>query len=263
MCLCSPAEGESTADPKAGLQPPVSEVKEEDKDSDGEMLVVDENPKAQLTNSKLAGVPKTGLKMKLSIGAKVPEEDNSSSTAKEGSFAWRMKMPIIRGGLNGSISDILAASGYGTEHAFKVDDYASQSSSQSQILAIEGMLSMSQGSRDGSSLFASATPGLFSTARTKPAVKDEEEKLMADCIQDGDYMYPSFDLSDDEQLIGSTGKVEEKDDNWNPKARVEVTVKTEERSHRVGAKNQAIASGLAATAKKLSESHVSVEPELF
>jgi hypothetical protein len=27
-------------------------------------------------------------------------------------------------------------------------------------------------------------------------------------------VYPSFDMSDDE---GTTGRVEEKDDNWNPK----------------------------------------------
>ena len=34
----------------------------------------------------------------------------------------RMNMPTIRGGLNGSIADILEASGYGTETDFKIDD---------------------------------------------------------------------------------------------------------------------------------------------
>ena len=34
----------------------------------------------------------------------------------------RMNMPEIRGGLNGSIADILEASGYGTETDFKVDE---------------------------------------------------------------------------------------------------------------------------------------------
>ena len=33
-----------------------------------------------------------------------------------------MNIPTIRGGLNGSIADILEASGYGTETAFTVDD---------------------------------------------------------------------------------------------------------------------------------------------
>ena len=36
--------------------------------------------------------------------------------------ALRMNIPTIRGGLNGSIADILEASGYGTETAFSVDD---------------------------------------------------------------------------------------------------------------------------------------------
>jgi hypothetical protein len=55
-------------------------------------------------------------------------------------------------------------------------------------MAIEGMLSMSQGSRDNSSLFAPINQGLFSAGgRQKLPIKDEEEKFMADCIQDGDY----------------------------------------------------------------------------
>ena len=36
--------------------------------------------------------------------------------------ADRMNMPTIRGGLNGSIADILEASGYGTETDFKIDE---------------------------------------------------------------------------------------------------------------------------------------------
>ncbi len=37
-------------------------------------------------------------------------------------IAARMNLPTIRGGLNGSISDILEASGYGTETDFKIDE---------------------------------------------------------------------------------------------------------------------------------------------
>ncbi|KAL8611262.1 hypothetical protein ACOMHN_013693 [Nucella lapillus] len=58
---------------------------------------------------------------------------------------------------------------------------------------------------------------------------------------------------DEDQLEGPSAKVQEKDDSWNPKARVIVPHKAEERVQRTGAKNQAIASGLAATAKKLEE----------
>lgn len=45
-----------------------------------------------------------------------------SLSAKEEEIAWRLAMPTIRGGLNGSIADILEASGYGTETDFKVDE---------------------------------------------------------------------------------------------------------------------------------------------
>lgn len=38
------------------------------------------------------------------------------------SYAQRASMPTIRGGLNGSIADILEASGYGTETDFKIDE---------------------------------------------------------------------------------------------------------------------------------------------
>ena len=52
--------------------------------------------------------------------------DGGGPPGKHGPIDWheRMQMPTIRGGLNGSISDILEASGYGTETAFKVDEEA-------------------------------------------------------------------------------------------------------------------------------------------
>ena len=62
----------------------------------------------------------------------------------------------------------------------------SSPNAQSQILAIEGMLSMSRGSRD-SSLFAPLSRGVCKPGRLQPSVKDEEEQLMADCYQDGEY----------------------------------------------------------------------------
>ncbi len=49
----------------------------------------------------------------------------SSLTPPASSFITpeqRANIPTIRGGLNGSIADILEASGYGTETDFKVDD---------------------------------------------------------------------------------------------------------------------------------------------
>ena len=64
-----------------------------------------------------------------------------------------------------------------------VSSFRSSPNSQNQIMAIEGMLSMSRGSRD-SSLFAPLSRGVCKLQR--PA-RDEEEQLMADCYQDGEY----------------------------------------------------------------------------
>lgn len=46
----------------------------------------------------------------------------SDSESQSEEQASRANLPTIRGGLNGSIADILEASGYGTETDFKVDD---------------------------------------------------------------------------------------------------------------------------------------------
>lgn len=54
----------------------------------------------------------------------MPGEDSAllSPEAPPSEQVARLSMPTIRGGLNGSIADILEASGYGTETDFKVDD---------------------------------------------------------------------------------------------------------------------------------------------
>jgi len=47
----------------------------------------------------------------------------SKKTSQGGrDFTNRLSMPVIRGGLNSNISDILEASGYGTETDIQVDD---------------------------------------------------------------------------------------------------------------------------------------------
>ena len=59
----------------------------------------------------------------------VPEHQLSvdvmtSDVTSQGSqdYSSRLSMPVIRGGLNSNISDILEASGYGTETDIRVDD---------------------------------------------------------------------------------------------------------------------------------------------
>jgi hypothetical protein len=47
----------------------------------------------------------------------------STASVEEGSVTeQRLAIDTIRGGLNGSISDILEASGYGTETEFTIDE---------------------------------------------------------------------------------------------------------------------------------------------
>ena len=79
----------------------------------------------------------------------VHKSKNEAKTEWDTGFANpedRANMPTIRGGLNGSIADILEASGYGTETDFRVDE----------DVAIQGMLSMSQSGSHGFSLSALA-----------------------------------------------------------------------------------------------------------
>lgn len=70
----------------------------------------DEKPSEEVKLDKNAS-----LKSVLAKGL-IPE------TETEEQQALRLNLPTIRGGLNGSIADILEASGYGTETEFKVDD---------------------------------------------------------------------------------------------------------------------------------------------
>ena len=56
-------------------------------------------------------------------GHQVSVDVASGKTSKSGrDFTTRLSMPVIRGGLNSNISDILEASGYGTETDIQVDD---------------------------------------------------------------------------------------------------------------------------------------------
>ena len=47
---------------------------------------------------------------------------HTPTTTSSRDFSSRLSMPVIRGGINSNISDILEASGYGTETDIRVDD---------------------------------------------------------------------------------------------------------------------------------------------
>ncbi|KAL3853526.1 hypothetical protein ACJMK2_017061 [Sinanodonta woodiana] len=166
----------------------------------------------------------------------------------------RMNMPTIRGGLNGSIADILEASGYGTETAFTVDEDIGNAPSPSMREAIQGMLSMSRmgGGMGDLQLFSRSERRLSLRAKSQAALEDEEEHL-SKCYQDDEFVYPTLEMSDDEaeQLFKGRGK-HDKDESWNPKARVNISVPLGERPHREGARRESIENSLAASAAKLA-----------
>uniref|UniRef100_A0A2C9LBJ6 Uncharacterized protein n=1 Tax=Biomphalaria glabrata TaxID=6526 RepID=A0A2C9LBJ6_BIOGL len=83
---------------------------------------------------------------------------------------------------------------------------------------------------------------------------DEEEQLMADCYRDSEFVYPSFELSDEEgEPKYKSRKTSDKDDNWSPKARIQSVMVKSEREHRVGVQKESLSSTLANTAAKLAE----------
>ncbi|CAL1539070.1 unnamed protein product [Lymnaea stagnalis] len=213
---------------------------EKGSDSDSDHLVVDERPKKAPAQKTTSATKPASLKRKL------PLENISTDPAATDDASSKVDMDSIRGGLNGSISDILTASGYGGDTDFKVDTNTSGMRD-----AIAGMLTMS---RMGDGASATSAQVKLEGKENKKERVDEEEQLMADCYQDSEFVYPSFDLSDDEEeSLYKSRKKSEKDDNWNPKARVNSVAVKQEREHRVGVQKESVASTLASTAAKLAE----------
>ncbi|XP_045165878.2 lysine-specific demethylase 7B-like isoform X2 [Mercenaria mercenaria] len=165
----------------------------------------------------------------------------------------RRNIPTIRGGLNGSIADILEASGYGTETAFTVDEDVERAPSPSMREAIQGMLSMSRGGLSGMQLFSRAESrrqGIRS--RSALAEEDEEEKL-SKCYQDDEFVYPTLEMDEEEQDQVMRGHSKpSKDQTWNPKARVNISVPLGERSHREGVTKESVKNSLEQSAAKIT-----------
>ncbi|XP_064632054.1 histone lysine demethylase PHF8-like isoform X2 [Lineus longissimus] len=264
----------------------------DDSDSDEDQLVVDETPKKRapppskpMTPFQQAHEARTGgLKLKLTIpprtAASRSKTESSSSqdiTSQEsqdssidaslsepeldedGIPKSRLDMPEIRGGLNGSIADILEASGYGTETDFKIDENLGSPSMRD---AIGGLLSMRLGGfqqvkgRSGSPLADLARPkGTIKLQRMrKTMLSDDTGEKMQTCFKDEEYVYPTLDISDDEgeHVFKPRGR-QRKDETWNPKAKLEPNCPKPEREPREGTKKEAVESGLAAAAAALAD----------
>ncbi|XP_052779281.1 lysine-specific demethylase PHF2-like isoform X2 [Mya arenaria] len=165
----------------------------------------------------------------------------------------RRNIPTIRGGLNGSIADILEASGYGTETAFTVDEENDRAPSPSMREAIQGMLSMSRGGLTGMQLFSRAESRRQAIrARSGLAEEDEVEQL-SKCYQDDEFVYPTLEMDEEEQeqMLKAHSKPG-KDETWNPKARVNISVPLGERTHREGAVKESVKNSLEASSAKIA-----------
>ncbi|XP_052676429.1 lysine-specific demethylase 7B-like isoform X2 [Crassostrea angulata] len=237
----------------------------EENDSDSDNLVVDENPrknKRPMGSPSSASTMKPGsLKLKLSFAGKALPSDLSSgqgstqesetatsqSEAEDAGGIPRANLPTIQGGLNCSISDILEASGYGTETDFIVDN--ERTSSPSMRDAIQGMLSMSRMGDDRQQLFRNKRSAAAQRLQQRNQMIMEEEAKLEQCYKDEEFIYPGLDLSDDEMEQTRDNK-RSRDDNWNPKARVQVSGVKGERPHREGVKKEAVEQVLAAAAAK-------------
>ncbi|KAL4226132.1 Lsd1/2 complex PHD finger containing protein Phf2 [Mactra antiquata] len=165
----------------------------------------------------------------------------------------RRNIPTIRGGLNGSIADILEASGYGTETAFTVDEDMERAPSPSMKEAIQGMLSMSRGGLSGMQLFSKAESRRHGVKGRSALAEEDEETQLSKCYQDDEFVYPTLEMDEDEQdkVMKGHGKPS-KDQTWNPKARVNISVPLSERSHREGVAKESVKNSLEQSAAKIT-----------
>ncbi|KAK3101137.1 hypothetical protein FSP39_001225 [Pinctada imbricata] len=247
---------------KSGRRDSQVENQENDPDSDTDNLVVDEHPhKRQKQTVSTASTLKPGsLKLKLSFhGKPLPVDSAKSQESSQESEAVtsqsesesgvddsgqrRTNVPTIRGGLNLGISDILEASG--------------RASSPGMRDAIQGMLSMSQ---MGEGRLFSKDGSRKSRAHQRSQLAMEEEKKLESCFTDEEFIYPNLDLSDDEMEPVKVTKAT-RDDNWNPKARVNVTVPKGDRPQREGVRKEAVEQVLAAAAAKPASSMKPKKPK--
>ncbi|KAK3856195.1 hypothetical protein Pcinc_037467 [Petrolisthes cinctipes] len=147
------------------------------------------------------------------------------------------------------IDELLRASAYAPDFnedsPARMDDLDSESgrASPSTREAIAGMLSMSRVVPSGRQ--PSTRKNASSTRHPKPRRRYEDEDNMSKVHQDEDYVYPTLDISDDEDfpVFKPRGKKKE-DEAWNPKARVRVQGPRPERPMRQGVRRQAVEKGL-------------------
>lgn len=150
------------------------------------------------------------------------------------------------------IDELLKASGYTVgengDPSLRLDDIESvQAASPSTKEAIAGMLSMSMSTVSD----ANNSSAHLSRARGKQVQFSDDYGENIDKVhQDEDYIYPTLDASDDEDIIFKPRGRQKIDEAWSPKARVGPLVPKTDRPTREGTKKQSVEKGLEAAAAK-------------
>ncbi|KAK7867815.1 hypothetical protein R5R35_008260 [Gryllus longicercus] len=163
---------------------------------------------------------------------------------------FRMKMALISEGPKNGIDELLKASGYTVGDAgdpnMRLDDIESVQASPSTKEAIAGMLSMSMSIGDTNSSEDSSPKSRSKRAQFSDDYGENIDKVH----QDEDYIYPTLDASDDEDVIFKPRGRRKLDEAWSPKARVGPLVPKTDRPTREGTKKQSVEKGLEAAAAK-------------
>ncbi|XP_042203962.1 lysine-specific demethylase 7B-like isoform X2 [Homarus americanus] len=214
----------------------------EDGDSDEREpsgLMIDETPRRKGVRLQ----PQEPLKIKLSLTGAEVVCGETVDVAEEVEVA-----PSHNTAHNG-IDELLRASAYAPDFnedsPARIDELDSESgrASPSTREAIAGMLSMSRvvpSGRTPSRKLSSAN-----SRQPKARRRYDDDEHMSKVHQDEDYVYPTLDISDDEDfpVFKPRGKKKE-DEAWNPKARVRVQGPRPERPMRQGVRRQAVEKGL-------------------
>ncbi|XP_066997900.1 histone lysine demethylase PHF8 isoform X2 [Anabrus simplex] len=163
------------------------------------------------------------------------------------------EVDVVSDAPKNGIDELLKASGYTVEpaeHNLRLADIESVQASPSTKEAIAGMLSISQQSYVGSTNSSedeSVSPRL---RRGRLHFSDDYGENIDKVHQDDDYIYPTLDASDDDDLIFKPRGRRKLDEAWSPKARVGPLIPKTDRPMREGTKKQSVEKGLEAAAAK-------------
>lgn len=233
-----------------------------DDDDNENCLTIDESPEKRSSSSRGSSSDQysSALRVKLTAAHNQPQLNLNSvlmnlKLVSKGGGETAMKVDGVTQIPKNGIEELLKASCYTRDESPRIEELESGRTSPSTREAIAGMLSISRVYM-GDNTVGGLNPADASVPRTKrkrppPPPVDDFEDNMDKVHQDDDFIYPSLDLSDDEEAErGGRGSKRKVDEAWNPKARVGHVAPKTDRPCREGARKQSVEKGLEAAAAK-------------